>query len=188
VSYEKPGAAWLGVVHRIDRPVSGVVVFARTSKSAARLSAQIAGREARKVYWGVGRGRPAAELGRAGEIAQWLIKDAARNRVRVAAGPGAGAREARTRWRILKTGGGLTLYELVPETGRPHQLRLAAAALGTPLCGDLRYGDREPLADRSIALHARSLELRHPTRGEPLRFEAPLPRPQCWSLAREIER
>jgi len=180
-TYAKPGAAWLGVVHRLDRPVSGVVVFARTSKGAARLSAQIARHAVTKVYWGIGRGRPREERG---EIVQWLVKDEVKNRVRDVGGAQDGAREARTRWRVLSAGPDETLYELEPVTGRSHQLRLALASLGTPLLGDLKYGAETPLADRSIALHARRLELAHPTRDERLEFVAPLPELACWALAR----
>ena len=179
VEFAKPGEAFLGVVHRLDRPVSGVVVFARTSKSAARLSEQFRSRRARKLYWGVGEGEGRAPKG---VLEQWLAKNAAQNKVRALAGPQAGAQRAVTAWRILEIRGGRTLYELLPETGRPHQLRLAAAALGTPLCGDLKYGARAALADRSVALHARSLALAHPTRGEEIVFEAPVPALDVWDF------
>lgn len=175
--YAKPGDVFLGIVHRLDRPVSGVMVFARTSKAASRLSEQFRTRHAHKLYWAIGAGEP---RGTGGTLAQWLVKDEAKNRVRVLERPSSLAKQAVTRWRVLAREGGRTLYELVPETGRAHQLRVAAATLGTPLLGDLKYGAVEPLPDQSIALHARALELEHPTRGERLRFEAPPPAIAVW--------
>jgi 23S rRNA pseudouridine1911/1915/1917 synthase len=177
----KPGAVYLGVVQRLDRPVSGCVVFARTSKAAARLSAAFRTREVRKVYWGVCAVSPAE---REGVLEQWLLKDARSNRVRALAGPRPGAQRARTSWRVLatRTAGRDKgcLVELLPETGRPHQLRVALATLGAPLLGDLKYGASEPLPDQSIALHARELELPHPTRGERLRVECEPPELALW--------
>lgn len=175
----KPGNVFLGVVHRLDRPVSGVVLFARTSKAAARLSAAWRERRVQKTYWGLGRGRPAHDTG---ILEQWLEKDAAKNVARVVR-PGHG-RPARTRWRLLDASGGIAWLELRPETGRPHQLRLAARALGCPLLGDLKYGAREPLADRSVALHAWRLELLHPVRRQPLDLRAPVPELEVWDRCR----
>jgi len=177
----KPGAVYLGVVHRLDRPVSGVLVFARTSKAAARLTEAFRSRTVAKTYWGVGAGEPTAAEG---VLEQWLLKDHERNVVRAVAGNRPGAQLARTRWRVLARAGAgrerRTLLELVPESGRSHQLRVAAATLGCPLLGDLKYGAARPLADKSIALHARALELPHPTRGERLRFECPEPALAVW--------
>ena len=178
--FGKPGDVFLGVVQRLDRPVSGVIVFARTSKAAARLTQQQKERRMRKLYWGVGEGRAPAE---SGVLEQWLLKDEDKNRVRVLAGPAGGARRAVTRWRALEEREGFTLYELAPETGRPHQLRICAATLGTPLAGDLKYGAREPLPGKSIALHARRLELEHPTRGGSLSFVARAPSQGVWGFA-----
>ena len=176
--FSKPGAVFLGVVHRLDRPVSGVVVFARTSKAAARLSEQFRERRVRKLYLGVGSG-PAP--GVAGELRQWLLKDEAANRVRVVAERQPGAREAHTSWRVLAQSAGRVLFEFEPHSGRSHQLRVAAASLGCPLLGDLKYGAREPLADRSVALHAHSLALEHPTLRTPLEVAAPAPDGPGWS-------
>jgi 23S rRNA pseudouridine1911/1915/1917 synthase len=177
----KRGEAYLGVVHRLDRPVSGVVVFARTSKAAARLSAAFKGRAVAKTYLAVSAGEPRECEG---VLTQWLRKDAIRNRVEVLAGPRPGALQARTRYRVeARAGTGRErriLLVLEPETGRPHQLRVAAASLGTPLLGDLKYGARQPLPDKSIALHARALELPHPTRAERLRFECAPPERDWW--------
>jgi 23S rRNA pseudouridine1911/1915/1917 synthase len=179
----KTGAVYLGVVQRLDRPVSGVVVFARTSKAAARLTAAFRSRAVTKLYWGVGAGEPGAEEGL---LEQWLLKDRERNVVRALEREGPGAQLARTRWRVLARAGAgrerRALLELVPETGRAHQLRVAAAALGCPLLGDLKYGARAALPDRSIALHARELELPHPTRGERIRVGCEPPELVVWSF------
>lgn len=185
----KPGAVYLGVVHRLDRPVSGVVVFARTSKAAARLSEAFRGRTVEKRYWGVSAREP-REV--AGELEQWLLKDHERNRVRVVEGERPGALLARTRWRLLATEGSgaarRVLLELVPETGRPHQLRVAAATLGCPLLGDLKYGASEPLPDQSVALHARELVLPHPTRAESVRLLCAPPALAPWHFGALEER
>lgn len=178
---EKPGAVYLGVVQRLDRPVSGVLVFARTSKAAARLTAALRTRDVEKVYCAVGAGEPP---GSEGVLEQWLWKDAARNLVRVVPGERPGAKHARTRWRVLARAGSgpgaRVLLELRPETGRAHQLRVAAASLGLPLLGDLKYGAARPLPDRSIALHARELELPHPTRPERVRLVCAPPQLEVW--------
>lgn len=173
--YRKPGDVFLGVVHRLDRPVSGALVFARTSKAARRLAEAWRTRQVRKIYWGIVEGRCARPEG---ELEQYLAKDERRNRVAVAQ-PGEG-RLARTRWRVLQELEAGALLELEPLTGRPHQLRVACAALGCPLLGDLKYGARAPLPDRSIALHARALELPHPTRAERVAVQAPPPGTEWW--------
>lgn len=170
--YRKPGAVFLGVVHRLDRPVSGVVLFARTSKAAERLGAQFRERRVTKTYWGLVQGVPAQARG---SVEHYLWKDGERNRVHVASEDRTGAKLAQTEYRVLRSMGERTLLELQPKTGRAHQLRVACATLGTPLVGDLKYGAPEALPDRSIALHACRLEIEHPTRREPLTFEAPPP-------------
>ncbi len=179
--YAKPGAVFLGVVQRLDRPVSGALVFARTSKSAARLAEALREQRAEKVYWALAEGAPRED---SGELVQWLWKDEQKNKVHVCGKAREGAREARTRWRVLAREAGRTLYEFRPASGRPHQLRVAAATLGTPLLGDLKYGARAALPDQSIALHARELSFEHPTLGERVRCVAALPALADWELAR----
>lgn len=175
----KPGAVFVGVVHRLDRPVSGVVLFARTSKGAARLSVQFRARTVRKTYLALLEGDVRGEEG---VIEHWLAKDERANRVRaVPAGSEHGMR-ARTHWSVCGRRNERTLVRLEPETGRPHQLRVAAAeGLGAPILGDLKYGASKPLADRSIALHAASLSLAHPTREHPLEVRCPCPSAPWWA-------
>jgi 23S rRNA pseudouridine1911/1915/1917 synthase len=151
-----------------------LVVLARTSKAAARLTAAFAERRVEKIYWGVAARCPEPS---AGSLEQWLIKDRERNRVHVVEAGTEHAKLARTDWSTLERGPRSCLVELRPSSGRPHQLRVAMASLGAPLLGDLRYGANEPLPDRSVALHARLLELPHPTRNQRLRFELPPPNP-----------
>lgn len=194
----KPGAVYLGVVHRLDRPVSGVLLFARTSKAAARLSAQFRERDVRKLYWAVALAEPQPAEG---ELEQWLVRDEQRRLTRALNAEQGRAGEPRalralTRYRTLArwsaTGAaqelGCALLELEPRTGRPHQLRVAAASLGAPLVGDLKYGAPRPLPDASIALHALRLEFEHPTLGTRVALHAPLPSGAVWQRAREHAR
>jgi 23S rRNA pseudouridine1911/1915/1917 synthase len=176
--YQKPGEVFLGVVHRLDRPVSGLVLFARTSKAAARLSAQWRAHAVSKRYLALGQPGP---LPRAGEHSQWLQKDEAARRVRVLPGPRAGALEARTRLTARALPSGTLAFELEPLTGRPHQLRVLCASLGAPLLGDLKYGAAQALPDRSIALHAERLSFEHPTQRQALELSTPPPATPWWA-------
>jgi 23S rRNA pseudouridine1911/1915/1917 synthase len=177
--FQKPGDVFLGVVHRLDRPVSGLVLFARTSKAASRLSEQFRARGVRKLYFGASSHEPRGAKGEEfGELEQWLLKDADERTVAPADEHTAGAQLARTRWRVAGRADGLVHLDLEPLTGRPHQLRVACATLGAPLLGDVKYGAREPLSDRSIALHAAELDVEHPTQRVRVELRcAPPPRP-----------
>jgi 23S rRNA pseudouridine1911/1915/1917 synthase len=171
--YHKPGNVFLGVVHRLDRPVSGVLLFARTSKAAARLAEQFREGTVEKVYWAVVEGDVAPAEG---DLEDWLKKDRAAGRVEVVGPDTPGARRARLHYRRLASQGGLTWLEVRPRTGRTHQLRVQLAHRGHPVYGDARYGSAHPFG-RGIALHARSLTFLHPTRREPVTLTAEVPRP-----------
>jgi 23S rRNA pseudouridine1911/1915/1917 synthase len=171
------GPAYLGTVHRLDRPVSGVLLWAKTPKAARRLAAQFAAREVSKEYWAVVEGDAPAP-GARGTWDDRLTAADASGLVRVAADPHArGARRATTGFRAEaapRLPEGLTWLRLWPETGRTHQLRVQAAHRGHPIVGDSAYGSTRPFAG-GIALHARSLRVRHPTRNSPLHLVAPVP-------------
>ncbi|WP_419190430.1 RluA family pseudouridine synthase [Saltatorellus ferox] len=175
--YQKPGDVFLGVVHRLDRPVSGVVCFARTSKGAARLGASFREKTAQKSYMAITSGPKPSGLADAGVVEHWLLKDPSRNMVKVVPEGTPGAKLARSEYRFTD---GRNRVELSPVTGRSHQLRVALASLGTPILGDLKYGADRPLPDKSIALHARRLVVPHPTRDEVVDVTAPLPSNGVW--------
>jgi 23S rRNA pseudouridine1911/1915/1917 synthase len=177
--YHKLGKIYLGVPHRLDRPVSGVVLFARSTKAARRLSEQFQNRSVTKTYWALVDGMPAPA---AGTWEGWMRKVADEARAEPADPDTPGVQRAVTHYRTLQPCDGGTLIELRPETGRMHQIRLQAAQHGSPVRGDKLYGSRllfgppvELERDRIIALHARSLTFLHPIRYEPVTIGAPLP-------------
>ena len=168
--FSKPGAVYVGLVHRLDRPASGVVVLARTSKAAARLSAQFAGTDGatapEKRYLAVVEGR----LEGAGEQIDWLVKGERGSVKRVPEGS-TGAKRAALQWETIAIEGRRTLVGVALQTGRAHQIRVQLAGLGAPVVGDLRYGAKAPFEDgRRIALHASRLAIDHPTRAERMVF------------------
>ena len=169
--YQKPGNVFLGVVHRLDRPVSGVLLFARTSKSAARLCEQFRQGTIEKTYWAVVEGEVSSL---AGSLEDWLKKDEERGRVDIVSPDTTGARQALLHYQRLAFYGGLSLVELRPQTGRTHQLRVQLAHHGHPIYGDAKYGATS-VFERAIALHARSLTFLHPIQYEPLTLKADLP-------------
>lgn len=182
VKYAKKGNVYLGIPHRLDRPVSGVVLFARNSKAAQRLAEQFHKRQVTKVYWGAVEGmiEPVEGLWE-----DWLRKIQEEARSEPVAPDTPGARRAALRYRRLGPCADGCLVEFQPETGRMHQIRLQAALHGHPIRGDMLYGARlsfgpaaEVPRDRIIALHARSLTFLHPIRYEPLTVVAPLP--EAW--------
>jgi 23S rRNA pseudouridine1911/1915/1917 synthase len=170
--YNKPGNVFLGVVHRLDRPVSGVLLFARTSKGAERLSRQFREGTIEKVYWAVVEG----ELDRAaGSLEDWLYKDEEAGRVRVMAPRSPGAKQALLHYQRRAVHGELTLVEVRPQTGRTHQLRVQLAHHGYPIYGDAKYGSVHTFG-RAVGLHARALTFLHPVRYEPITLTANIPR------------
>jgi 23S rRNA pseudouridine1911/1915/1917 synthase len=168
--YQKPGSVYLGVVSRLDAPVTGVVVIARTSKAAARLSATFRERRVEKSYWAVvaGAAEPTAAL------EHFLRKDERHRRVHTTHADCPGAQLARLRYRRLAEQSAAALLEVALETGRKHQIRVQLAKVGLPIWGDRKYGSTQPFAS-GIALHARRLVLPHPVRDQTMTFTAPLP-------------
>jgi 23S rRNA pseudouridine1911/1915/1917 synthase len=173
--HQKPGKVFLGLVHRLDRPVAGVMLFARTSKAAARVSEQIRSSSVRKVYLAVVEGEKPPPSAR-------LVHHVERQgrHSRVVHQQTMTSREARLSYRLLDSAGGRSLLEVELETGRRHQIRLQLAHIGCPIVGDCRYGASEPLSARQIALFARQLTIAHPIRHDPLTLCAPLPTGWPW--------
>ncbi|MEK6239501.1 MAG: RluA family pseudouridine synthase, partial [Planctomycetales bacterium] len=171
IRFRKPGAVYLGVVSRLDKPVSGAVVFARTSKAAKRLNEQFRARTVRKTYWAAvsGNVRPVEA-----RLVHWLATCDDARRTRVVSADAPGAKEAALRYRLLQELEEGALLEIELETGRKHQIRAQLAHLGHPIFGDRKYGSRRPFP-HGVALHARRLEFEHPTRKVPIQVEAPLP-------------
>jgi 23S rRNA pseudouridine1911/1915/1917 synthase len=177
--YHKPGNVYLGIPHRLDRPVSGAVVFARNTKAAQRLAEQFQKRQVEKVYWALVQGEPAQDTG---IMEDWLRKLPEQARTEIAAEGEAKAKKAVLEYRILERIAGGTLLEVLPKTGRSHQIRVQLACRGYPIQGDELYGSTIPFGppaelprERIIALHARSLTLVHPTKREPVTVSASLP-------------
>jgi 23S rRNA pseudouridine1911/1915/1917 synthase len=170
--YQKPGNVFLGVVHRLDKPVSGALLFARTSKAAARLSEQFREGTVEKIYWAVVEGEVRPD---AGSLEDWLRKDEEAGRVHVVAPQTTGAKQALLHYQRRATHGGLTWLEVRPQTGRTHQLRVQLAHHGYPVYGDAKYGAVHTFG-AGIGLHARSLSFLHPVRYEPVTVTAEVPR------------
>lgn len=170
--YAKPGEVYLGLVHRLDRPVSGVVLFARTSKSASRLSEQFRKDSTEKIYLAWVAGRPIAPTG---TLTDWLLKDESRNVVAVVDRSTSGAQDARLDYRVVSMAPGRSLLEVRLHTGRSHQIRVQLASRGWPVVGDGKYGGPPGRASGIIALHAHSLTFEHPTRKEFITVRSELP-------------
>lgn len=169
--YKKPGNVFLGVVHRLDKPVSGVLLFARTSKAAARLSEQFREGTIEKVYWAIVEG---AMQKHAGTLEDWLRKNEEARRVEVTEPRAGGARQSLLHFQRLGGNSQLTCLEIRPQTGRTHQLRVQLAHHGHPIYGDSKYGSVRTFGN-AIALHARALTFLHPVRYEPITLTARLP-------------
>jgi 23S rRNA pseudouridine1911/1915/1917 synthase len=171
--YQKPGNVYLGAMSRLDAPVSGVVLFARTSKAAARMTEQFKTRTVDKLYWALVAG---AVQPPAGRLVDLVRADERHRRMHRTALAGPGVQEARLTYRSLACLAPGTLLEVELETGRKHQIRLQLSGQGWPILGDRKYGSRQafPLG---IALHSRRLTFTHPTRDESIELTAPLPAP-----------
>jgi 23S rRNA pseudouridine1911/1915/1917 synthase len=178
--HQKPGNVYLGIPHRLDRPVSGVILFARNSKAAARLAEQFRERQVRKIYWGVTERPPEPA---AGTLRDWLLKTPDQAHVEIVDPATPGAREAVLHYRTLTQTPAGALLEIELETGRMHQIRVQLAAQGWPILGDVQYGATRLLLDampadpttNAIALHARTLTFLHPIRYDSVTVTAPLP-------------
>jgi 23S rRNA pseudouridine1911/1915/1917 synthase len=177
--YQKPGEVFLGVVHRLDRPVSGVVVFARTSKALSRMNELFRERKTQKVYWAVVRNRPKDDRG---TLIDYLVKNEAKNKSFVSEEGRQGALRSWLDYQLLATSDTYCLLEVHPHTGRHHQIRVQLSAMGCPIKGDLKYGAERSNPDGSISLHARRLSFLHPIKQEEITISARVPMDPLWQF------
>lgn len=176
--YNKPGEVFLGVTHRLDRPTSGVVLFARTSKALTRLNAMFQSHEQiQKTYWAIVQGTPKMPEGR---LENWLIRNEQQNKSYIAKPNANNAKKAILNYRTLVRGENYTLLEIDLETGRHHQIRCQLAAIGCPIKGDLKYGAKRSNPDGGISLHARQIAFIHPVSKQPICITAPVPNDSLW--------
>ena len=180
--YQKPGNVFLGVVHRLDRPTSGALVFARTSKALERLNAQFRDKETNKVYWAIVGQKPAKN---SGSLVHYLKKNESQNKSYVVAESTPGAKKAILHYKLIGSSDKYFLLEIELETGRHHQIRVQLSTIGCRIKGDVKYGAKRPNPDGSISLHARTLEFNHPTSKETLKFIAPVPNDPLWLFFEE---
>ncbi len=176
--YQKPGNVFLGVVHRLDRPTSGALVFARTSKALERLNAQFRDKETNKVYWAIVSQKPNKDKG---ELIHYLKKNESQNKSYVVAEGTLGSKKAILYFQHIGSSERYHLLEIKLETGRHHQIRCQLAHMGCVIKGDLKYGDKRSNPDASICLHARTLSFEHPTTKERIAVTAPLPKLGIWN-------
>ena len=184
--YNKPGEVFLGVTHRLDRPTSGVVLFARTSKALTRLNEMFKSHEQiRKTYWAIVQGCPKVPEAR---LENWLVRNEAQNKSYIAKPDAKEAKQAVLSYKTLVKGEHYTLLEVNLETGRHHQIRCQLAAIGCPIKGDLKYGAKRSNPDGGICLHARKIEFIHPVKKENICITAPVPDDALWrTLTQEIQ-
>lgn len=175
IQYQKPGNVFLALVHRLDRPVAGTVVFARTSKAASRLSLQFRTGRVEKQYLAIVHGTMTPASGR---LTDYIYRRGPTSKI--VAAQTAGSREARLSYRVVDVQNSQSLLEINLETGRHHQIRAQLASRGFPILGDLRYGAARPLPERQLALFAHKLAFDHPTRKERMIFCSPLPLGWPW--------
>lgn len=175
--YAKPGEAFLGTVHRLDRPVSGVLLFARTSKSLARLNEMFRAREIRKTYWAVVKSKPPKEHD---HLIHYLVKNEAKNMSKAFDREVKGALKCELDYTLLSSSDNYHLIEVNPHTGRHHQIRVQLSAIGCSIKGDIKYGFNRTNPDGSIHLHARKVEFIHPVKKEPVVITAQPPRDVLW--------
>lgn len=175
--YHKPGNVYLGVVHRLDRPTSGIVVFARTSKALSRMNALFSNKEISKTYWAVVKTRPEKEKA---TLIHWLRKNPKNNKSTAFKEEIKDSKKAVLHYELIKELNTFYLLEINLETGRHHQIRCQLASIGSPIKGDLKYGFNRSNKDASIHLHAREIEFMHPVSKAKIKIVAPLPSDAIW--------
>ena len=182
--YNKPGDVFLGTVHRLDRPVSGIVVFARTSKALERMNELFRRRDVQKIYWAVVGKKPEKK---SGKLTNYLVKNEEKNIVTAYDTEVKGSQKAELNYRYLGEINHFHLLEVNPITGRPHQIRVQLATMGCPIRGDVKYGFPRTNPEGNINLHARRLYFIHPVKKEPILCIAPLPENPFWEEFLELD-
>jgi 23S rRNA pseudouridine1911/1915/1917 synthase len=181
--YQKPGAVFLGVVHRLDRPVSGLVIFARTSKALTRLNKMFVEGEVHKTYWAIVKketGTRSQDTGEWHTLTHWLVRNEKQNKSYAYDHEKPNAKKAILKYRTIGQSDNYTLLEVNLMTGRHHQIRCQLAAMGCPIKGDLKYGAPRSNPDGSISLMSRRVEFIHPVSKAPIIVDAPIPQDPLW--------
>ena len=182
--YNKPGKVFLGVVHRLDRPVSGVILFARTSKALTRLNKMFREKEVRKIYWAIVKNKPKRTKN---TLIHYLSKNQTRNKSQAFIKKFNNALRSELSYEIIHSLENYHLLEISPKTGRHHQIRVQLAKIGCPIKGDVKYGFDRTNKDKSIHLHARKIDFMHPVKKELISITAPTPNDVLWKTIKIIE-
>jgi len=180
--YNKPGAAFVGLIHRIDRPVSGLVLLAKTSKALERMNKLFHDRLVQKKYLAVVKDKVLMEEG---ILVNYLKKSTEKNVVHAHDREVKDSKRAELSYRVQKYGGRYSLLEVSPKTGRPHQIRVQLSHIGHPIVGDVKYGYPQANSDYTIALHSWKLAFEHPVTKEPVSIKCPVPNKDWWQLVRD---
>ena len=189
--YQKPGAVFLGVVHRLDRPVSGLVIFARTSKALTRLNKMFVEGEVHKTYWAIVKketGTRSQDTGEWHTLTHWLVRNEKQNKSYAYDHEKPNAKKAILKYRTIGQSDNYTLLEVNLMTGRHHQTRCQLAAMGCPIKGDLKYGAPRSNPDGSISLMSRRVEFIHPVSKAPIIVDAPIPQDPLWQALVPVNR
>lgn len=173
----KPGNAFIGVPHRLDRPVSGIALFAKTSKALERMNTLFRNGEVEKIYWAIVANKPNPS---SGELRHFIVRNQEQNKSYAYDVPKEGSKEAILKYRLLSSGERYHLLEILLLTGRHHQIRCQLSKIGSPIKGDLKYGFPRSNPDGGISLHARSIRFKHPVKGDEVYVEAPVPNDNLW--------
>ncbi len=176
-TYNKPGNVYLGVVHRLDRPTTGLVIFAKTSKVLPRLNALFVSKDIAKTYWAIVKNQPKKEQD---TLINWLKKNPKNNKSYAYTKEVSESKKAILHYKVIKKLNNYFLLEINLETGRHHQIRSQLSQIGCPIKGDLKYGFDRSNEDASIHLHARDITFTHPVKLEPIKITAPLPKDAIW--------
>ena len=177
IKHDKPGNVYLGVIHRIDRPTSGIVMFAKTSKALSRMNAMLKNQDVNKLYWAITQNKPDNKTGK---LIHWLRKNPKNNKSTHFSKETANTKKAILNYKILKTLDNYYLLEIKMESGRHHQIRCQLQAIGCPIKGDIKYGSKRTNKDGSIDLHARNLQLIHPVTKKEIDITAPVRDEKIW--------